>query len=211
MLHTHQGRQSQRLRRDRGPSPTGIYDPTNAVPDVAYLNAMYTYRDGIISNYFDAQGAHAAGSANPPDTLWPDNPSSAEGWTNDATFYFRNVENIRAAMEANGMGDHQLWITEFGWATENVTPGYEYGYQVSFEQQAEYIRQSISMTYEQYPWVGAMFIWNLNFAVTWNETDPPQPLHEQASFSILNPDWSPRPSFLAVQDTIARIKSDQGR
>jgi hypothetical protein len=65
------------------------------------------------------------------------------------------------------------------------------------------------MTYEEYPWVGNMFLWNLNFSVTWSETDPPQPLHEQAAFSILNPDWSPRPSFNAVQAAIADIQQEQ--
>jgi hypothetical protein len=37
------------------------------------------------------------------------------------------------------------------------------------------------------------------------------PLHEQASFAILNPDWSPRPSYLGVQSLIAELKQRQGR
>ncbi len=191
------------------PSPTNYSDPTNAVSDTEYLRAMYEYRDGIVTDYFDAQGVHPAGSANPPDTLWPDNPSDAEGWTEHPSFYFRHIENIREKMVQYGMGDHQIWITEFGWATENVTPGYEYGNQNSMEDQAQYISDAMQMTYEEYPWVGNMFLWNLNFAVTWNEADPPQPLHEQAAFSILNPDWSPRPSFNAVQATIATIQQEQ--
>jgi hypothetical protein len=193
------------------PSPTGWSDPTVGVSDIEYLRAMYEYRDGIIAGHFDAQGVHPVGSANPPDTLWPDNPSDAEGWTEDSTFYFRHIENVRTLMEEYGLGDHQIWITEFGWATENVTPGYEYGMQNTFEDQAQYIRDAVLLTYERYPWVGNMFVWNMNFAVTWAQEDPPQPLHEQAAFSILNTDWSPRPSYTALQDVIARIKSEQGR
>ncbi len=192
-------------------SPTGHTDWTVSIADVDYLKAMYEYRGGIIRGYFDAQAAHAAGSANPPSTLYPDNPSDAPGWTDDATFYFRNIENVRSVMEQYGMGGHQLWVTEFGWATKNETPGYEYGNLISYEQQGDYIREAVLMTYEQYPWVGALFVWNMNFAVTWNETTPPQPFHEQASFGILAPDWSPRPSYLALQQTIGEIKQAQGR
>ncbi|NJO06287.1 MAG: hypothetical protein HC876_12615 [Chloroflexaceae bacterium] len=192
-------------------SPTGYTSFDESISDIEYLRAMYEYRDGLMNGHFDVQAVHAAGSANPPDTLYPDNPSNAQGWTNDSTFYFRNIENIRAVMEAYGYGEHQVWITEYGWATENVTPGYEYGNQVSFEQQAQYIGDAMLMAYEQYPWVGNMILWNMNFAVTWNEVDPPQPLHEQSSFGLLNPDWSPRPSFLRAQDTIAIIKREQGR
>jgi hypothetical protein len=193
------------------PSPTNFYDPAVGISDLEYFRAMYEYRDGIITDYFDVQGVHPAGSANPPDTLWPDNPSDAQGWNDHSTFYFRHVENVRDVMVEYGMDDHQIWLTEFGWATENVSPGYEYGNQVSFEDQAEYITQAMRRTYEEYPWIGNMFLWNLNFAVTWSQVDPPQPLHEQAAFGILNPDWSPRPSYLAIQGTIAQIKQEQGR
>ena len=68
-------------------------------------------------------------------------------------------------MEEYGLGDHQIWITEFGWATQNTTPGFEFGNQISFDQQADYIVGAMRRTREQYPWVGAMFLWNLNFAI----------------------------------------------
>lgn len=193
------------------PSSTGVTDPSIAISDIEYYRAMYEYRDGIIDGHFDVQAVHPGGSANPPDTLYPDNPSDADGWTDHPTFYFRHIENVRAVMEEYGLGDHQIWITEYGWATENVTPGYEFGNQVTLEQQAEYITRAIQRTYEEYPWVGNMFLWNLNFAVLWTQQDPPQPLHEQASFGILNGDWSPRPSYLALQELIARLKQEQGR
>ena len=51
------------------------------------------------------------------------------------------------------------------------------------------------------PWVGVMFLWNMNFAVLWGGEGNPD--HEQASFGILNPDWSPRPSFVAIQGYLA--------
>jgi len=44
----------------------------------------------------------------------------------------------------------------------------------------------------------------MNFAVLWGAQGNPD--HEQASFGILNPDWSPRPSFLAIQGYLAERK-----
>ncbi|MEI7772621.1 MAG: hypothetical protein WCI67_21705 [Chloroflexales bacterium] len=190
-------------------SSSGVTNPALALSDQAFYQAMYTYNGGEVRNYFDVQAVHPGGSANPPDTLWPDNPSTAKGWTDDSTFYFRHVENVRAWMEKYGMADKNIWITEYGWATPNNTPGYEFGNQVSLDQQAEYITGAIRRTYEHYPWVSNMFLWNINFAVLWGERGDPQ--HEQASFAILNPDWSPRPAYLGVQSLIAELKQKEGR
>lgn len=187
------------------PASTAVNSPGIAVDDASYFRAMYAYENGVVRNYFDVQAVHPGGSANPPDTIWPENPSQADGWTTHRTFYFRRVEDIRRIMEQHGMGDHQIWITEFGWATQNNTPGFEFGNQVSYEQQAEYIVGAMRLTKEQYPWVGAMFLWNLNFAPL--KAAEGLPYHEQASFSILNPDYSPRPSYLAIQQYIGELRA----
>jgi len=186
------------------PSSTGITKASVAIDDMTYYKAMYTYKDGMIRDYFDAQAVHPGGSANPPDTMWPDNPSKAKGWTDHPTFYFRHVEDVRALMERYDMAGHQIWITEFGWATRNSSPGFEFGNQTSFEQQADYIVGAMRRTKEQYPWVGAMFLWNLNFAILRARSG--QPNHEQASFGILNANGSPRPAFLAIQEYLAQLR-----
>jgi hypothetical protein len=186
------------------PSSTGITDERVAIDDMAYYQAMYAYQEGIIGDYFDAQAVHPGGAANPPDTHWPENPSQAEGWTDHETFYFRHVEDVRELMVASGLSDHPIWITEFGWATRNTTRGFEFGNQVSLEEQADYIVGAMRITKEQYPWVGAMFLWNLNFAVLRARSG--QTLHEQASFSILAADGSPRPAFLAIQRYLASVR-----
>ena len=181
------------------PSSTGITRARVAIDDMSYYEAMYSYNGGIIRDYFDAQAVHPGGSANPPDTMWPDNPSTARGWTDHPTFYFRHVEDVRALMEQHGLADHPIWITEYGWATRNSSPGFEFGNQVLFEEQADYIVGAMRRSKEQYPWVGAMFLWNLNFALFKSRS------HEQSSFSILNADGSPRPSFLAIQQYLASL------
>jgi hypothetical protein len=47
--------------------------------------------------------------------------------------------------------------------------------------------------------MGGMFLWNLNYAVPWKHVEGNE-LHEQASFGVLNGDWSPRPSWYAIRD-----------
>jgi polysaccharide biosynthesis protein PslG len=204
------------------PSSTGFSREDVAVPDEDYYRAMYSYKDGMIKSFFDAQAVHPGGAANPPDTLFPDKPNHIENcppdlgscWTDDATHYFRHVENVRRFMEEEGVGDHQIWITEFGWATKNNTPGYEFGNFVTMDQQAQYTVDAMKMAYDKYrypdgsSWMGAMFLWNMNFAVIWGGQGNPE--HEEASFGLLNPDWSPRPSFNAVQGFLAQIKQKRG-
>jgi hypothetical protein len=189
------------------PSSTAVNSAGVAISDERYYRAMYAYQNGVIRNYFDVQAVHPGGSANPPDTLWPDNPSMAQGWTTDATFYFRHVEDVRKLMLEYGLGDHQIWITEFGWATQNTTPGFEFGNQISYDQQAEYIIGAMRRAQEQYPWVGNMFLWNLNFGPL--KARDGDPMNEQASFSILNGDYSPRPSYLAIQRYLGQLSAKQ--
>jgi len=205
------------------PSSSGVNNPSLAVSHENYSRTMYSFKRGIIKDHFDAQAVHPGGAANPPNTLFPSEPNHIEGcppelgscWTDDATHYFRHVEDVHGFMVDEGVGDHQIWITEYGWATKNNTPGYEFGNFVSSQQQADYIADAIKRVYDEYrypdgsPWVGAMFLWNLNFAVLWSGQGNPD--HEQASFGILNPDWSPRPSFDAVQGLIAQLKQKQHR
>jgi hypothetical protein len=188
------------------PASTATNNPGIAMDTLSYLRAMYTYNGGMIRDYFDVQALHPGGSANPPETLFPEAPSDAQGWTEDPSFYFRHVENQRRVMEETGMERHQVWITEYGWATPNNTPGYEFGNQVSFETQRDYIVGAIWYTYNNYPWVSNMFLWNLNFTVLQRESGR-DPMHEQGSFSIVNADWSPRPAFFGVQQAIAHINS----
>ncbi len=188
------------------PASTAVSSPAIALSDEAYFRAMYSYNNGEIRNYFDIQAVHPGGSANPPESLWPHNPSTADGWTTDRTFYFRRVEDIRALMEEYGMGDHQIWITEYGWATPNDTPGFEFGNQVNYDKQAEYIVGAMSYTKEHYPWVGNMILWNLNFGPI--KAQQGQPMHEQASFSILNGDYSPRPAYWAIQTYLRQLRGE---
>ena len=178
------------------PTPTATNKVEVAIDDLIYFQQMFAIPK--FWNKMDVVGAHFAGTLQPPDAL-PGQGARPEGWNGNTEFFFRRAEGLRDAMVRAGRGDRQVWITEMGWAINNNTPGYEYGRYNSPEQQAQYMKRAIELSrYNYAPWVGAVFVWNLNFAVTWGQAGNPN--HEQAAFGILNPDWSPRPAFTAIQN-----------
>jgi polysaccharide biosynthesis protein PslG len=187
------------------PASTAVDAPGVAISDERYYSAMFAYQDGVIRNYMDALGMHPGGSANPPESYPGDVASPAQGWTEHPTFYFRRIEDIRALMLEYGMETTPVWITEFGWATPNSTPGFEFGNQVSLDLQAQYIERAMRLVSERYPWVDAMFVWNLNFAAL--KARDGDPMHEQASFSILDGSNNPRPAFWAAQVFIRDLRA----
>jgi len=193
-----------------GLTPTGLNDPAVAVNDVEYLREFYAYQGGEGRNYFDVLAAHPGSAANAPDTAYPANPGTGacppkyaaqEGncWKNTPDFYFRRVEDQRAVMVAAGDGPKQIWLTEFGWdSCQGGLPapnGYEYCALTSEAQQARYILRAFAIAREEWPWMGAMFLWNLNYAAT----PSIQTSDEKYAWSVLRGDWSNRPAFEAIK------------
>ncbi|MBN9390537.1 MAG: cellulase family glycosylhydrolase [Chloroflexi bacterium] len=179
-----------------GLSPTGINDPNYAIDDVKFLEQAYQYNNGEIKNYFDVLGAHPGGAANSPDEYWPSDPPADKNrpWSTDGSFYFRRVEALRAVMEKYGDGSKQMWLTEFGWTTKNAAPGYEYGALVSDQMQADYLVRAYQRAKADYPWMGVMAMWQLNFATVVGAND------EKAPWGLINADWSLRPSYTALKN-----------
>jgi hypothetical protein len=174
-------------------TPTGIYDPQVATEDTAYLDQLYQWNNGEIRNYYDVLGSHPYGYNNPPDTMWPDNPSQASGFTTHGQFYYRRVEQQRQVMEKYGEGGKQVWLTEYGWCSDFRPGGYDECAETTPQQQADYTMQAIARARSLYPWMGVMFLWNLNFSTF-------QPTYSGPSlFSVVGPDWSPRSVYLALR------------
>lgn len=178
------------------PSSTETNLPTVAISDITFLDQMFS--DPRFNSAVDIVGVHPGGASNPPDTLWPSNPGPGPHYVNSREFYFRRVEDVRALMVRKGLSDKKVWVTEFGWATKNNTPGYEFGNYISYEQQRDYIIRAFQLGRNNYsPWMTGMFLWQLNFAVPWKAAG--NELHEQAAFGVINGDYSPRPAYLALQ------------
>ncbi len=192
-----------------GLTPTGLNDPALAINDVVYLRAFYEYQGGAGRDFFDVLGAHPGSAANPPDTKFPDQPGSGDCppkfasqqgscWKDAPDFYFRRIEDQRAVMEEYGDAAKQVWLTEFGWDSCVGLPapnGYEYCALTNETQQAEYLARAVTIARESWPWLGALFVWNLNYAATPNiaTTD------EKYAWSVLRGDWSNRPAFEALK------------
>ncbi len=156
-----------------GLAPTGVDDGVNAVDDRRYLQQMY--QAGLTSDAYQniAIGVHPYGAWNPPDARCCIN--SGQGYDDHPTFFFLDtLEDYHNIMLDYGDTTHQLWPTEFGWATyDNLyksdgspavapesQPFFNY---LTEEQQANYIMRGFELG-QSLPYVGVMMLWNLNFA-----------------------------------------------
>ncbi|HEU0166392.1 MAG TPA: hypothetical protein VFS62_01355 [Chloroflexota bacterium] len=174
------------------PTPTGVNDPNIATDDATYLQQMYAYQNGAVKAYFDVLGAHPEGYANPPEENVANH--TQQNFVNHPSFYFRRVEDYRAIMMQAGDGDKKIWATETGYDSNPQAPqGYEYARTLTEQQQADYLTREIKYARANYPWMGVMFIWNLNFQAVVPQTD------EKWGFGVLNADYSPRPAYTALQ------------
>ena len=177
------------------PAVTGINDGTEAIDDRVYLRGMY---EAGIAQWVDAIGAHPYGFANPPQESWQDPARIATSHNDHPSFFFRDtLEDYRAIMIAYGDSERSIWVTEFGWASiERMgrmdTTGWEYAREVSEAQQATYTLEAFRMG-EERPWVGPMFLWNLNLATIWGPGNP------TSAYSLLRPDRSHRPAYVALR------------
>ena len=171
-------------------TPTGWNDGTTAIDDLVFMEQMY---QAGMKDYCDAVGAHPGGYNNPPGDYSDVRTVPSTTFKGHPSFYFRRVEQLRDVMVRYGDANKKMWFTEFGWSTANQAPGYEYGADNSEQDQAKYIVEAFKMA-NNWGWVGAAFLWNLNFANVVPPTD------EKAPFGILYADLSPRPAYFAVRD-----------
>ncbi len=170
-------------------TPTGYNDPNVAVDDSIFLAQMEQYQGGIFKKVADVVGAHMAGYNNAPQDWVDYHTVNTPGFKNDGSFYFRRIDQLHNIMAQYGDG-RQMWLTEYEWgaATPPVPAGYEWTTDLSEAQVGDFFVQSIQMIKQSRPWVGAIFIWNLNFRVCCGDPHT----SETAIFGILNPDWTPR-------------------
>jgi hypothetical protein len=171
-------------------TPTGAPQPF-AVDDVLYLRQMY---ERGLKDVSDAIGAHPSGFANPPDALFTGGDyDPSRGYDDHRSFFFRNtMEEYRKVMVEFGDANKTIWPTEFGWPVWRFhgDERFVFAQGNSLEQQAQYIRRAFEMM-RDWGWVGATFLWNLDYAVT-------APNTELANFSILT-GGGPTPAYAALQ------------
>jgi polysaccharide biosynthesis protein PslG len=166
---------------------TATDDPALAVDDLRFYQQLYTARDGAFLRAADVVAVHSGGGDLPPEAGWSaDDPAASRR-------VFRHLEALRALMQRYG-DERPVWVTEYGWTVSEVAGAPP---PVSQQRQAAFLLGALELARERYPWVAAMFVWNLNFAVLGPASD------EKSAFGILNPDGSPRPAFLALRRELA--------
>jgi hypothetical protein len=121
-----------------------------------------------LTGCFDAFGYHPFGFAYPPET-------PADSVENH--FSFRGAERLRQIMIDHGLGDKPMWATEFSWIRDPDADGFGwcklvrefndfFGWMLVSElQQADYVSRSFAYADAHWPWMEAMFVWNLD----WND------------------------------------------
>lgn len=166
-----------------GLSTTGGGSDT-AYGDLEFLQGMY---DAGAKGYFDAFGSHPYPFGNAPHQVDP--------WG----LSLSRVEEQYQIMAANGDGDTPIWITEVGWVINSDWDlGEHQSITVTQEQQAEYLVETYAKVQRDWPFVKAVFLFNLDFStVSWYPA--PEPMRW---YAILNPDRSPRPAYTQLRQAM---------
>jgi hypothetical protein len=182
-----------------GLAPTGD-NPAVSISDRVYLQQMY---NAGLGNYQDIViGVHPYSWGNAPDVHCCD-PIPDRGWDDHPQFFFADtIDDYREIMVQNGHPEHQMWITEFGWASwENLEgdppEGDDWiGYNDEYDQ-ANYAIRALEIG-DSRDDIGVMFLWNLNYANTFSLVQR----NEIAAYSILIPSRNPpqRPLYYMLRE-----------
>ncbi|MBU0493547.1 MAG: hypothetical protein KKA73_31265 [Chloroflexi bacterium] len=169
-----------------GLTPTGVNDPWVALDDVAFLQQVQA-AGGL--KFCDAVGAHASGFNNPPEAQPGSRCAENPRFGCHDSFYILRYRALQAVA-----GGKPLWVTECGYAaTNDPQPGYEYARDNREDALGDYVAATIKLLRADR--VGACFWWNLNYA-------PLAPGSEQAAFSLIDQNWSPRTHYHRLKGEI---------
>jgi hypothetical protein len=105
-----------------------------------------------------------------PDVVTPDVDPYTDPRSCPDGFCFRGVEKIYEIMQVRGLGDKKVWATELGWLLQrppecdgNPSWSGRDWQMVTADKQAANLVGALQYADTYWPWMGAMFIFNLNF------------------------------------------------
>ena len=143
-----------------------------ALNDLVFLERMYSAGAGA---YFDALAAHAYGLK-----FAPDEPPAPDALN------FRRVELLRALMDAHGDSAKPIFITESGW---NDSPRWTRA--VKPLARVEYTLGGYGWAEQNWPWARAVCTWAFRY---------PAPQYSYGDyFTLVTPDFQPKPIYEAIQ------------
>jgi hypothetical protein len=157
--------------------------------------------NGTINDFDFLRGMYAAGAKGSMDALAIHNYGGSTPPEQDpadcAEICFRRAERYKGLLEELGDGSLPLWATEFGWLIDGGRDigGFNW-MKVSPDQQADYIVRAYRYAHANWDWMRGMLLFNLDHSTApWHGPDT-----SLYWFSILNPDHSPRPAYIAVKN-----------
>lgn len=199
-----------------GLAPLNARSDPHHLNDLDYLRAMYQHG---AAEHFDVLGLHTFGFGRLPEVA-PDGeicprprvgrqtyvrvegPRIARGCQPVQGLCFRRAEQIRALMVEYGDGDKPAWATEFGWLirpppcciTRSDWDAHHWQ-AVSEGQQGRYLLRAYDYAEQNWPWMQAMFLWNLDWSRYQPDDEHCPNCETMGAYSILDPDGSPRTAY----------------
>jgi len=192
-----------------GLSPTGANIPGAVTDDFVYMDQLIAA--GLLQTV-DCVGAHHNGLNVPPTVDYNNIPernprATFRGpWDNPhhSWAFKTTLEGYAAKIRAAG-GTQKLCVTEFGWPTTadlqgrgTLRSGFEFANDNTLEDQANFTVQAIQQM-EAWGFIRLAMIWNLNYGAQagWQIGGP---VGDNVPWSILGPDFQPRPVWQRIVD-----------
>ena len=149
--------------------------------EIDFLDQMY---QAGAKPFFDVLTANAYGMDKPP----ADPPAKT-------TLNFRRVELLRQVMEKNGDANKAIWFNEYGWnAAPKEMPKEELIWQrVTEKQQADWTVEGVQYAQRNWPWSGVFNTWYFR------QVGDIPPAKAEYYFRLVDPDFTPRPVYNAIQ------------
>jgi hypothetical protein len=188
---------------------------TRAVDDFSFMEGLL---DAGMLNYADCVGAHHNGYNIGPSVPWDeveDDPDALFRGPFDNPHHswslYSTLQGYASYVQLAG-SDTRICVTEFGWATvEDIgdgtvaPPGFEFALDNTLEEQGEWMLEAIE-NFEQWDFMWIAIIWNLNYGpqAGWSVESDNTP------YSLIGPEFSRRPAYVAVQDWSAARREEAG-
>ena len=170
----------QALVISAGLAPVGPWGSeywSDVMDETVFAQRMLARMKAVNNGQFciDGFGYHPHGFAFTPETDYHNAPNG---------FAFRSAERMHDVMAAAGATQMQMWATEFGWIRHPESDPWtdENGRVSSYtwcggqpemsgflwmlvteQQQADYLVRAFQYADANWPWMGPMFVWNLDF------------------------------------------------
>ena len=181
-----------------GVANTGDGNPPQAIGDLIYLQDIL--QQGAAS-YVDAIGIHPYPGACAPEATSCNSPPGT---------FFRRAEAEHNTVVANGGGNLPLWITEAGYFSQpgaidpnaagcnggNGLGGFT-AYEVDENTKASWVVDAYTYAYNNWPWLGAFFLMNLDLSQgSYATCDPVR------FWSILTASGGETPAYNALKNMV---------